>query len=368
MRSSRRFLATLAGIAVVVVACSSGAPGSPALTASPAPSTVAPTAGVSAASSAEPSPRGPVGHGQIVYEDWIIRASRHQLYVDSLDGSGPRPLAPSSFDDARPALSPDGTHVLFVRIGDGYDKLMLANVDGSGARNLGEGPCGDPCNGAEYPEWSPNGKQVVFKRAFFEGDAFLKLGIVIVDLESGALTEVTMNVPGNDGLRYEDNVPDWSPDGKRIAFERIDLSTQEERAAIFTIGIDGKDLHQVTPWDLGANEPNWSPDGARIAFNVPAKTFQGGEQNIYTIRPDGTDMVQVTEHLSMGEDNPKNEQATFDPVWSPDGSQLLFTHFPSTDGLADLFVVNVDGSGLHALAETRSLNESHATWSIDAAG
>jgi Tol biopolymer transport system component len=120
----------------------------------------------------------------------------------------------------------------------------------------------------------------------------------------------------------------------------------------------------VTPWELGANEPDWSPDGSRIAFNVPGTTFRGGEQNIYTIRPDGADLRQVTAHLEMAANG---QQATFDPCWSPDGTQLIFTHFPSTDGLADLFVVNSDGSSLTNLTMSRTLNESHADWGIDPA-
>jgi hypothetical protein len=43
---------------------------------------------------------------------------------------------------------------------------------------------------------------------------------------------------------------------------------------------------------------------------------------------------------------------------------MIFTHIPSTDGLADLYVINVDGTGLHVLAQTTDLNESHAVWGV----
>jgi hypothetical protein len=38
---------------------------------------------------------------------------------------------------------------------------------------------------------------------------------------------------------------------------------------------------------------------------------------------------------------------------------------PSTNGLADLYVVNGDGTDLHVFARTRLRNESHANWGID---
>lgn len=155
----------------------------------------------------------------------------------------------------------------------------------------------------------------------------------------------------------QDNQAGWSPDGNRIVFLR-DRYTTPETYAIFTIGADGSDLQQVTPWELDAADPDWSPDGNLIVFNSPAEALRGGEQNIFTIHPDGTGLTQLTAHLSS---YPDGGQGTFHPSWSPDGTQILFTHIPSTDNLADFFVMDRDGSGLHVLAETR-LNENHAFW------
>ena len=119
---------------------------------------------------------------------------------------------------------------------------------------------------------------------------------------------------------------------------------------------DGSDLQQVTPWELNANQPAWSPDGALIAFQSPADPHENsGVQNIYTIHPDGTGLTQLTKYIDIG-----GAMATFGAAWSPDGSQIVFSHFPSPLGL-NLFVMNCDGSDLHTLSIT-NLHESNPDW------
>jgi Tol biopolymer transport system component len=164
-------------------------------------------------------------------------------------------------------------------------------------------------------------------------------------------------------VHLEDHRAGWSPDGKQLVFERIDTSTDPERAAIFTIGIGGKHLRQVTPWTLDGNDPDWSPDGTLIVFNATAEPSPS--QNIYTIHPDGTSLKQLTSGLPAFDDG---GQSTFHPSWSPDGTQILFSHSParaddeSSDwGFVDLFVMNRAGSDLHVLAQT-ALHENHAFW------
>lgn len=89
----------------------------------------------------------------------------------------------------------------------------------------------------------------------------------------------------------------WSPDGRRLAFERPALAAWE--GSIYVVGADGKELRRLTT----GTQPAWSPDGAHIAFNR--------SNTIYLIEPDGS-----------------NEQAIgspfLDPTWSPDGKRLSY--------------------------------------------
>jgi len=90
-------------------------------------------------------------------------------------------------------------------------------------------------------------------------------------------------------------------------------------------------------------------DKGRIAF----VSDRSGSWQIYTMNPDGTDQVQVTNLAPTDADG-------LVPVISPDGLQILFTY--GTEG-ADLYVVNVDGTGLHAITQDHLSFFGH--WSPD---
>ncbi len=51
-----------------------------------------------------------------------------------------------------------------------------------------------------------------------------------------------------------DSGPDWSPDGKLIAF-----ASTRDGGGIFVVGTDGKGIRRVTA--TRGKTPEWSPDG-----------------------------------------------------------------------------------------------------------
>jgi TolB protein len=69
-----------------------------------------------------------------------------------------------------------------------------------------------------------------------------------------------------------DYFPAWSPDGRRIAFARL------EEKQIYVMNADGSDERPLTHLS-NAENPSWSPDGAQIVF----QSSRGGNFDIYAI-------------------------------------------------------------------------------------
>jgi Tol biopolymer transport system component len=378
VRRSLRALAVFCALLLVLLA----ACGSPAVTPTPpsetGPSSTAPASAPTAASTpiASAATIAPARglEGQIVFEDAGRDFQYSQVWIENADGSNVRKLVSDDLTDGAASFSPDGTVVAFDQtptfsidevLADSRraDRIMLVNVDGTGLRRVATHPdrpdsCWDGIEGGAI--FSPDGRRIVFSRLCPRTGVS---GLWTVNVDGTGAREVTRDASSprdvlkflQDGTAFthvEDHRASWSPDGKRLAFERIDASATSERAAIFTIGIDGKDLRQVTPWSVDANDPDWSPDGTMIALNASAEPSP--TQNIWTVHPDGTGLTQLTTYDEAG-------QATFHPSWSPDGSHILFTHSPSTGGWGDFFVMDRDGANQHVIAET-AMHENHGRW------
>src|SRR4051812_39068607 len=99
----------------------------------------------------------------------------------------------------------------------------------------------------------------------------------------------------------------------------MDFNDQPFGQALFTIGVDGHNPLQLTPFSANVGfRLDWAPDGRRLAFihNVdladPASSV-----NIATIRPDGTGMRFVMNF----HDAPVR---AFIGSYSPDGRWIVF--------------------------------------------
>ena len=135
--------------------------------------------------------------------------------------------------------------------------------------------------------------------------------------------------------------PNWSPDGRSIAY----ISYRSGLPDIMISNIYAGTLETPTK-GVGQNFlPVFSPDGKRIAF----WSNRDGNPEIYVMNRDGSNVTRLT-------NNPANEST---PTWSPNGTQIAFTSDRS--GTPQIYIVNDDGSGLRRI--TQETYADRATWS-----
>jgi TolB protein len=188
-----------------------------------------------------------------------------------------------------PAWSPDGAQVAFSSRRDGMAHIYVMQADGAGARRLTSTAKSD-----DHPSWSADGKRIVFGR---EGALF------VVSASGGAARRVGRGF-GNAAD------PAWSPDGKLIAYDYRMPGTPVRE--VYVMEADGTHPRAVTKLGNVSAAPAWSPDGTRLALqsNDRLQRFE-----IYTIGLNGKGLHQVT--LAATD--------VFEPAWSPDGKTLAFS-------------------------------------------
>jgi Tol biopolymer transport system component len=262
--------------------------------------------------------------------------------------------------------SPDGSALIYSMQGS----LWRQRLASDSAEQLTSGP------GYDYqPDWSPDGKSVVFAR--YLRDA---IELQLLDLASGNVAPLT----ANGAVNVE---PRWSPDGTRIAFVS---SIYNRRWHIFVLSLAGaKELTRLTedndsklpryyysPWDHYIS-PTWSPDGKEIILVSNRGHIHGSggfwrmdarvgaplrelryEETTWKARPDwspdgkrvvyssylGRQWNQLWLMTSEGGDPFPLTYGEFDataPRWSLDGTQIAYVS--NEDGNTSLWVIDVPG-------------------------
>src|ERR1700722_2175138 len=124
---------------------------------------------------------------------------------------------------------------------------------------------------------------------------------------------------------------DWSHDGEKIAF----VGYGSKKPSIFVMGKNGDNVTQIST-GYGAR---WSPDGKQLVFCRPAER-RGASDSIWIANADGTAVTKVIEDKSE----------VLEPAWFSDGKSIVFSSEREHKHRSGVFRVNVDGTGLAAVA------------------
>ena len=160
-----------------------------------------------------------------------------QLFVANLDGSNRKQLTPGVSAFYCSAISRDGEQIATSRSDSGSLQIWLFRLDGSASRQLTRFT---PDQGhAQCPDWSSDGRRLAIQSDVTDrqNPKNATSHIWVIDVASGAATKLASHM-----APYQDELPAWFPDGKRIAFQ----SDRTGRWEIWVMNADGTDARQIT--------------------------------------------------------------------------------------------------------------------------
>ena len=168
-----------------------------------------------------------------------------------------------------------------------YDIVLISAKDGAIIRNLTSGfdqsmgfeyvaTPGGRWNSVPWMSWSPQGDRLAY---FVRTEKDRSL---IVQNVVSRKIEVRVNLTTIDAPES----PDFSPDGKLVAFAGM----RGSEADIFTVNLDTKEIVNLTKDKFANYAPTWSPDGRSIVYLVRVS----GNEKLFRMDADGADPVQLT--------------------------------------------------------------------------
>ena len=222
-----------------------------------------------------------------------------------------------------PALSPDGTQVMFLSDRGLFSiDLFLADArTGEVKRQITKTALDPHYQSLQFIQsagsWSPDGSRFVFA-----GISAARPVLSLYNVERKKI-ERDIKLPSLDEVFN----PSWSPDGRLVAFAGLVGGLSD----LFVYDLESNKLNRLTNDAFADLQPAWSPDGRTLAFATDRFTTDLGLLKIghYTIGLIDVGTGRVTRL-------PGFEGARhINPQWTPDGTSLFFVADP--DGISNVY-------------------------------
>jgi Tol biopolymer transport system component/DNA-binding winged helix-turn-helix (wHTH) protein len=269
--------------------------------------------------------------------DRCVHDGPYGILVFSLATGQKRCLtAPPSNDalDGFWKLSPDGRTVAFLRsTTPGVEEIFVIPLEGGTPRQL-------TTDGKRITQimWAADGRRIIFSSV--RGGTFSDR-LWSVSLDGGQIKPETV---------YS-NIGELSPDGRRVAFQRIGATDPPAiwRAELSAPGGRVLSQRKIIASALYDGQPQLSPDRTKIVF----ASLRSGEAEVWRSDADGSNILQLT---SFG------GELAGTPRWSPDGKWIAVDRRPGAHG--QIYAIDVEGRNMRAVT-SGEYDNSVPSWSRD---
>jgi Tol biopolymer transport system component len=231
-----------------------------------------------------------------------------RLYAIHTDGSHASGIPGGLGDD--PQWSKDGKWVVFSK--DNFFEVNATQIILMRANGSHRIPLTDKKGDSRSPSWSPDGHAIAYEDS-------AKIYIVDVSCLIDGKSPKDCPISPRQITEEYSYSPDWDPSGNRILYNTHDAQPKEREIKVINADGAGPNETIFTPGLQYCRKPKWSPDGEEILVSCSEAVWGGG--GMYRIRKDGT---LLTSYLDLGISGDE-------PQWSPDGERIFFTSMMGED-------------------------------------
>jgi hypothetical protein len=273
------------------------------------------------------------------------RTGNHELYLLDLKSGTVRQLTHTPYVEFFSRFSPDGRRIVFTRSQREYVSfrdstawdVYVISTDGTGERLL--------ARGGYWPQWTPDGKAIIFWRA----------GQVIrLELEGGNAGRESVLLDGStvDGIRGDVETPEISPDGTRLAV----TVRSRQYGGVAVVDLATHAATRLSPgaacqltWMPGSEALLWMESGGNGGTQImkggpglPRQVFMdlpGSYSHEYFPRVSSNGRWLVWGAAARGHEHDRADYEIF--VWQldrPASEAVRLTHHPGNDQWPDIHV------------------------------
>lgn len=185
--------------------------------------------------------------GRVVYIS--NHSGKRNLWSIKSDGSGAKQLTDGPHSHYDPMVTPDGRYIVFEASRDGGHNIWRVDADGRNPTRLTRGRYDGQATCSRDSKW-----------------------VVYVANDDGRSPRLhKVSIDGGDPVRLTDEFamqPEYSPDGKTIAYYRMNQKQRDQRHFVIIPAEGGAAIKTITAPKNYGNEMHWDPSGDALCYRT----------------------------------------------------------------------------------------------------